>query len=322
MARTVLAMATSHSPGLNGPVERWFTRAEPDRRIVEANGLGDYEQLAREKASWIGAEITEEKLRERYAACQQAIATLHETLARVQPQVVIVVGDDHREVFSSEHMPAFNVHWADSVFVPPLQRGRDQAGDGAGRSPNGTHVYPVDADLGRHLVHALTAEHFDVSYTRTVSEPKGLGHSFDFVCRRIMNGTVVPQVPFLLNTYYPPNRPTAKRCYDLGRALRRSVDSWASDKTVAIIGSGGLSHTIVDEDLDRAILAGMEHKSEDELTCFPESLFVDGTSEIKAWIVVGGFMAEDERQMRLVSYNPCYRSPAGTGIGNAFAYWE
>ena len=76
MARTVLAMATSHSPGLNGPVERWFTRAEPDRRIVEANGLGDYEQLAREKASWIGAEITEEKLRERYAACQQAIAEI------------------------------------------------------------------------------------------------------------------------------------------------------------------------------------------------------------------------------------------------------
>ena len=316
MARTVLAMATSHTPGLSGPVERWFTRADADRRHLETTGLADYEQLAREKASWIGAEITEEKLRERYAACQQAIVTLQETMVQARPQVVIVVGDDHREVFSSEHMPAFNVHWADSVFVPPFSRGREP-GDG-----DGTHVYPVDADLGGYLVHALTAEQFDVSYTRTVPETKGLGHSFDFVCRRIMNGTVVPQVPFLLNTYYPPNRPTAKRCYDLGKALRRSVDSWESDKTVAIIGSGGLSHHVVDEGVDRAILAGMEHKSEEELTCFPESVFVDGTSEIKAWIVIAGFMAEDERQMRLVSYTPCYRSPAGTGVGNAFAYWE
>ena len=137
-----------------------------------------------------------------------------------------------------------------------------------------------------------------------------------------MNGTVIPQVPVLLNTYYPPNRPTLKRCYEFGKALRRAVECWESDKRVAIIGTGGLTHHIVDERLDRAILSAMERKApEDEITAFPEELFVDGTSEIKVWLVVAGAMADGDLRMKLVNYSPCYRSPAGTGCGNAFAYW-
>ena len=104
--------------------------------------------------------------------------------------------------------------------------------------------------------------------------------------------------------------------------MRRAVKCWESDKRVAIIGTGGLTHHIVDERMDRAILTAMERKAEDELTDFPEELFVDGTSEIKVWLVVAGAMAEDDLQMKLVNYSPCYRSPAGTGCGNAFAYWE
>jgi 3-O-methylgallate 3,4-dioxygenase len=101
------------------------------------------------------------------------------------------------------------------------------------------------------------------------------------------------------------------------------VQSWKSDKRVAIIATGGLTHHIVDEGLDRAILSAMERKApEDGITSFPEELFVDGTSEIKVWVVLAGVMAEGDLQMKLVNYSPCYRSPAGTGCGNAFAYWE
>ena len=64
-------------------------------------------------------------------------------------------------------------------------------------------------------------------------------------------------VPLLLNTYYPPNVPTAARCHDIGRALRRVLDADTSDLRVAIVASGGLSHFVVDEELDRRVMRAL-----------------------------------------------------------------
>jgi 3-O-methylgallate 3,4-dioxygenase len=60
---------------------------------------------------------------------------------------------------------------------------------------------------------------FDVSQSKRLSKPHGEGHAFGFVHRRLMPRKVVPVVPIALNTYYPPNQPRPRRCYDLGRAL-------------------------------------------------------------------------------------------------------
>lgn len=320
MANTVLAMATSHSPSLQNSADHWLTRTEADRQIVEREELGNWAQMIQEKAHWIHDEIAEGRVRARHAACQQAIEDLADILARVQPDVLITIGDDHREVFSSNHMPPLNIHWADQMLVLPFgRRGNDNAET---RSSTGEHIYPGRPALGEHLIASLTEEEFDISHSRTLEPGQSLGHTFDFVCRRIMREARIGQVPLLLNTYYAPNRPTARRCYALGRALRRAVDSWESDERVAIIASGGLTHTVVDESVDRAILAGIRDRDETALTKYPEQLFVNGTSEIKAWIVLAGAMEEDEREMRLLDYIPCYRTVAGTGCGMAFAYWE
>ena len=329
-------------PGLNNPVEHWFTRADSDRELLERTGLADYEQLARERASWIGPEITENRIRAKYAACQLALRTLADKVAALEPDAIVVVGDDHREVFSADHMPSFDVHWADEIYAPPFV-GRRPAVENSARpepveGPRGgstsspraglslsraetEHMYPGQTDLARHVIGSLIQDEFDVAHSRTLG-PEGLGHAFDFVCRRIMEGRRFPLVPVLLNTYYPPNRPTTSRCYALGRALRRAIDSWPNDARVAVIGTGGLTHHVVDETMDRAILGAIRDRDERTLTSFPESRYVDGTSEIKAWIVVAGAMAEDDRELNVVDYQPCYRSPAGTGCGNAFAYWE
>ena len=72
-----------------------------------------------------------------------------------------------------------------------------------------------------------------------------------------MHNEVIPNVPVLVNTYYPPNAPTALRCYKLGQSLRRAIDAWDSDKTVAIFASGGLSHTVIEEELDEKIIDGL-----------------------------------------------------------------
>ncbi len=324
MAEIVLGIGTSHSPSLNNEVERWWSATEADKRRLAAAGLGDFDELSRQKESWIGGEITQEKLSERHAACQHAIMMLKDTLKRVSPDVLVVIGDDHREVFSADHMPAIDVYWGDSMTVLPAGRAASLGREGnASRNESGmaNHVYPGSPDLGAYLVESLVAQEFDISHTRGLQNRQGLGHTFDFVCRRLMSGHVIPQVPILLNTYFPPNCPTVGRCYALGKAIRKAIESWRGSMSVGIVGSGGLSHMIVNEELDREILSAMRNRDQARLTSFPEEIFIDGTSEIKAWMVLGGAMEADERTMEIIDYVPCYRTTAGTGCGMGFVQW-
>jgi AmmeMemoRadiSam system protein B len=124
----------------------------------------------------------------------------------------------------------------------------------------------------------------------------------------------------MLNTYYPPNQPSARRCYELGKALRKAIELWDDDARVAIIASGGLSHFVLDEELDNKIITAMRNKDEDELTRLPGNRLKSGSSEIRNWIVVAA--AAQDLEMKLIQYVPCYRSPAGTGVGMAFAEWS
>src|SRR5262249_47769618 len=135
--------------------------------------------------------------------------------------------------------------------------------------PEGRVTHPTDAGLGQYLIEALIEEEFDV--TRSNAMPKGtrdgtIGHAFYYVYRRLMDNEVIPNVPIMVNTYYPPNAPTAKRSYKFGQALRRAVEAWDSDKRVAIIASGGLSHTVIEEDLDARIIEGLKENSFEKLT--------------------------------------------------------
>ena len=150
---------------------------------------------------------------------------------------------------------------------------------------------------------------------------KGIGHAWNFVLKHVMKSYEAPMIPVLLNTCYAPNRPTMKRCYNLGRALRRAIESWDKDLRVAIGASGGLTHQLVEENLDRAIIAAMQNKDEKALTSISEHRFeLAGTSESKNWVVVAG--ASEHLDMHLIDYVPCYRTVAGTGVGMGFAHWS
>jgi hypothetical protein len=112
-----------------------------------------------------------------------------------------------------------------------------------------------------------------------------------------------------------------RRCFDVGRALRRAIESWDSESRVVVIASGGLSHRLLDEDFDHAVLTALRDKQAHDLTSLPEMLFdSEGTSETKSWIALGG--AVERLDMRLVDYVPCYRTLAGTGVGAAYAVWS
>jgi hypothetical protein len=137
-----------------------------------------------------------------------------------------------------------------------------------------------------------------------------------------MRDKVVPHVPVFVNTFYPPNQPTAGRCFQFGRALACAISAWPEDITVALIASGGLTHFVVDETFDRQVLDALLEGDAAALAAFPENMFQSGTSEIKNWIVAAGAMAQAGLTMKLLEYVPCYRSEAGTGSAMGFACWS
>ena len=322
MAKIVLGLATSHSPMLSAPVELW-TAGFGAKDVLDAR-LGDFQELRRQNATRVARELTPEKIQQRHDAVQRAIASMAETLERVSPDAVVIVGDDQYELFRADHVPAINIHWGDHIDcapvhlenVPVFRRHSMWA-----YYPERPEKYPCDAALAKHIIANLIARQFDVSHTRAVPPNREIGHAFTFLARRLMRNRVIPQVPLMLNTYYPPTQPVVARCYALGRALREAIESWDDDKSVAVVASGGLSHFVVDEELDRAMLAAMEKKDAASMCGWPESKFQLGSSEIKTWVVLAGAMEQSALKMRLIDYLPCYRSDGGTGVGAGFAEW-
>ena len=146
-----------------------------------------------------------------------------------------------------------------------------------------------------------------------------------FIYRRILKDRPVPVVPILLNTYFPPNRPTARRCYAFGQSIGRAIAGWNgpnANKRVAICASGGISHFVIDEEFDTRILTAIKNRDTRTIFAEPDNMFLSGTSETKNWITVAGILSETNLQMNLVDYVPSCRSEAGTGCGMAFATWE
>jgi hypothetical protein len=88
------------------------------------------------------------------------------------------------------------------------------------------------------------------------------------------------------------------------------------------MASGGLSHFVIDEDLDQQVLNAMAKGDESALEKIPENIFKVGTAEIKNWFPVISAMNATGHKYHQVDYVPCYRSEAGTGNGMAFVYWQ
>jgi hypothetical protein len=320
LADIVLGIGTSHSPMLSTPHEAFAGHRERDQQRVP-----EFAALARERAARVAPELAPAVTAARHAANQAALATLAGVLASAALDALVIIGDDQGEWFSVDSQPALCIYWGEGVesLPPPVERMAPSLrlgywgyyGDGVNRA------YPVDAALGRRLIESLTREHgFDVAHIRVQPRHAPFGHAWSFVHQRLMEGNVIPIVPVLLNTYYPPNQPTPKRCYELGRALRRIIEAWPGARRVGVLGSGGLSHFVVDEALDRHVLDILARRDADAVAALPLDRLNSGNSEIRNWIAAAG--ALEGLTMRLVDYVPCYRSEAGTGCGMAFAVWD
>ena len=326
MAKIVLGLASSHTPQLNIPASDWPLLQQKD----ETDPRLDYASLLHRAPADIDAQITPEAMQERDELCQKALDSLSAILRQTAPDVLVVLGDDQHEQFHEDNMPMFCVYRGETL---PMGARRGQGGGDPGltgmakgwqaaerrTAPNLKSEYPAHPELAGRIIDQLMAEGYDLSSSDHLREDVGLGHAFSFVYRRLLPEGEIPMVPVMLNTFYPPNQPPARRCYALGQALRRAIEGWDSDQRVAVLASGGLSHVIVDEEIDRATVDALLEKDAGRLTSFPAARMTLGTSEIRNWIALGGAM--EPMEMLLAQYIPAYRSPAGTGCGMGFAYW-
>jgi 3-O-methylgallate 3,4-dioxygenase len=330
MAKIVLGMGTSHGPMLSTPPDQWGQRAVFDRSVRHHwnSRTWTFDELAEaRKDSHFEREITPEKWRTRHTACRTALDKLAAVFAEVKPDIVVIAGNDHMEMFSESAVPALTVFCGEQITNNPWSEERI-AGAAPGVAiampghvpPKGAR-YPAVPALGKHIIESVIAEGFDVAAMKTMPNDE-TPHAYGFVYRQIMGDRPIPCVPLALNTYYPPNQPTIKRCYDFGKAMVRAIQSWDSDARVAVIASGGLSHFVIDENVDQAFLDAMRNRRIDKVAELGEAIFQSGTSEIKNWVPVAGAMAELGFPLEIVDYVPCYRSIAGTGNAMGFVYWR
>ncbi|MBT3792153.1 MAG: protocatechuate 3,4-dioxygenase [Rhodospirillales bacterium] len=340
MAKIVYGFGSSHGPLLSTPPERWDLRAADDRKNPAhpyKNHVYSFPELVEARASErnFADEASIEARTGRHERNQAAMDHLSEKVAEIDPDVVVIVGDDQHEWFLQQVQPAFTVYCGNQVVNTALDVEKMKTKSPGialamkAQYPPVDKTYPVPRDLGKAIIKRAVEDEFDV--TASMEQPTnakgliGIGHAFGFICRRILRDRPVPILPILLNTYFPPNQPTAKRCYAFGQSIGRAIAAWGgehADKRVAICASGGISHFVVDEDFDTRVLEAFKSKNVQPILDEPETMFRAGTSETKNWITVAGILSETDLNMNVVDYVPAYRSEGGTGCGMGFASWE
>jgi Catalytic LigB subunit of aromatic ring-opening dioxygenase len=335
MAKVVLGMGSSHGPMLSTPPDMWHLRGDADRKNPKHFYRGeayDFAKLLAARQPGFADKITPEERKKRYDACQRALDKLAAKFREVSPDAVVIVGNDQRELFRDDNTPALLVFTGSKVQnIPETEEAKAKFPPGiaiaeAGHCPPGGAEYAGSPDLGVHLVKSLIDQEFDVSESahlpKTDGHEHGIPHAFGFLYRRIMVDQPPPNVPVFLNAGIPNNRPKVGRCLKFGRALMKAIESWKEDAKVAVFCSGGLTHFVIDEDLDQRVLKAMKDGDEGALATVSETYLLGNTCEIRNWLPLSSGMNALGRKMTIVDYVPCYRTEAGTGNAMGFVYWQ
>ena len=147
------------------------------------------------------------------------------------PDVVILVYNDHASAFSPELVPTFALGCADEF--PPADEGY---------GPRPVPVVRGNADLAAHLAQSLILDEFDLTLMYKLDVDHGLTVPLSLVYGQPKEWPV-RVIPLAVNVVqYPP--PTGHRCYMLGKAIRRAVQSYPGDLSVQVWGTGGMSHQL------------------------------------------------------------------------------
>jgi aromatic ring-opening dioxygenase LigB subunit len=248
----------------------------------------------------------------KWRSCMAAIDQLRRKLDVLAPDTVMVVGDDQHENLLDDNMPPFTFFIGREAEASVSLRYLNQP-----KSENRTR-YDVDDKLALSTLDRLMAQGFDPAYSRKLRYEGGLGHAFARPLKFLMPEPRSAVVPVMVNTYYPP-APSARRCVQFGKALAAAIRNFPEPRRVVLVASGGLSHTKIDERLDQSFIQAIKKNDVGFLNSMDSAALVEGTSEIRNWIVVA---AVADRPATIIDYVPLYRTTTGVGCAMGFAAWD
>lgn len=229
-------------------------------------------------------------------------------MAELKPDVAIVVYNDHATAFSMDIIPTFALGCA-AEFAP--------ADEGWGARP--VPVVQGHPELAAHIAQSVILDEFDLTIVNRMEVDHGLTVPLSLLFGQ-PEAWPCPVIPLAVNVVqYPP--PTGRRCLDLGRAIRRAVQSFDRDLKVVIFGTGGMSHQL---QAQRAGLINPEFDNRflDLITSDPEAAaairHVDylreaGSEgiELVMWLVMRGALGPTVRQVHRHYHVPASNTAVG-----------
>ncbi|MGC2485710.1 MAG: class III extradiol dioxygenase subunit beta [Acidimicrobiales bacterium] len=224
------------------------------------------------------------------------------------PDVIVLVYNDHASAFSLEMIPTFALGCAEAY---------DIADEGFGPRP--VPSVPGHADMAAHIAQSLILDEFDLTVMNRLEVDHGLTVPLSLLFGEVQTWPV-KVIPLAVNVIqYPP--PTGRRCYNLGKALRRAILSYDEDLSVQVWGTGGMSHQLqgpraglINSPFDNDFLDRLVAKP-DELADVPhlEYLREAGSEgiELVMWLIMRGAMGEDVNELHRFYHVPASNTAVG-----------
>jgi protocatechuate 4,5-dioxygenase, beta chain len=226
---------------------------------------------------------------------------MQEWTAAANPDVAIIIYNDHATRFSLETVPTFALGM-DADF--PV------ADEGFGARPVPTVFgYP---EFAWHLAESLVLDEFDLTLVNELSVDHGLTVPLSVTCGQPA-AWPFRVVPLCVNVVQYPI-PTARRCLRLGQAIRRAVASWPGNERVVVYGTGGLSHQIsgqraglINTEFDRQFLDLLVNDPETAAKIphidFVREAGAEGV-EMVMWLVMRGALGENVKELYRATHVP------------------
>jgi gallate dioxygenase len=229
-----------------------------------------------------------------WAPVFEGFAPVRAWLEKKKPDVLFWAYNDHVTSFFFDHYSHFSLGFSETFPV---------ADEGGGPRPlPALKGHPA---LAKHIANSLVADEFDLAFFQA----KGLDHGVFSPLSIMMpheNGWPSAIVPLQVGVLQFPI-PTARRCFALGRSLRKAILSYPEDLKVAIVGSGGLSHQVSGEragfnntDWDMEFLELLE-KDPEKLTELSIADYakrggIEG-AEVIMWLIMRGALTTKVRKV-------------------------
>ena len=226
-------------------------------------------------------------------------------LAAAKPDVIVIFYNDHLNSFFLNAYPTFAIGVAESHAL---------ADEGWG-----LRDFPPFAgapELAWHITRSLVEQEFDIAICQELEIDHGILSPLPMLTDRFWPAPIIP-IP--VNVIQHP-LPTARRCYKLGQAVRRAIESFPEDQRVLIMGTGGLSHQLngrrfgfINPDWDNEFLTRLTDAPDELADISHDELMRRGgveSVEMILWLAMRGALSE-----RVKVAHRSYYAPVLTGYG-------